>query len=43
MLREEVIAALHYTVGAIDDIPAAKVEITNTTLNPVNTKEVTTV
>ena len=40
VLREEAIAVLHYTVGTIDDIPPTKVEITNTTDNPVNTKEV---
>ncbi|MEG0180955.1 MAG: phage capsid protein [Peptostreptococcaceae bacterium] len=40
VLREEAIAVLHYTVGTVDDIPPTKVEITNTTSNPVNTKAV---
>lgn len=41
ILRPEAIAILHNTVGTIDDIPAAKVVVTNTPENPVNTKEST--
>lgn len=39
-LRSEAIAVLHYTAGTTDDTPAAKVVVTNTAENPVNTKAV---
>lgn len=40
VLREEAIAVLFYNVIPTDQVSPTKVEITNTTANPVNTKEV---
>lgn len=41
VLRDEAIAVLFYNVIPTDQIAPTKVEIANTTSNPVNTKEVT--
>lgn len=41
VLREDAIAVLHCTIGTQEDVSPAKVEITNTPANPVNTKAVT--
>ncbi|MEG1536988.1 MAG: phage capsid protein [Eubacterium sp.] len=38
VLRDDAIAVLHCTIGTQADIPATKVEVTNTVGNPVNTK-----
>lgn len=40
VLRDEAIAVLFYNVISTDQVTPTKVEITNTTSNPVNTKEV---
>ncbi|MCI6276265.1 MAG: hypothetical protein MR639_05915 [Clostridium sp.] len=40
VLRDEAIAVLFYNVISTDQVTPTKVEITNTTANPVNTKEV---
>ncbi|MEG2412630.1 MAG: hypothetical protein RSA29_17730 [Clostridium sp.] len=40
VLREEAIAVLFYNVIPTDQVSPTKVEITNTSANPVNTKEV---
>ena len=40
VLRDDAIAVLFYNVVPTDQVAPTKVEITNTTSNPVNTKEV---
>lgn len=40
VLRDDAIAVLHYNVIPTDQVAPTKVEIANTTVNPVNTKEV---